>query len=680
MPGNITRYNVEAPGNTIFAANYNGELDNIIDNGLTCPGVDDYSADASEMQTQTAPTSGGSVSLATSLAGEIERLRFQIAAILGSEYWYETPTTNLQSQSAISPVFVTDFEGTFGGGSSTTDALAKLINNGGIVNALSESSLDVVAGDFDSSNVKFNTYSLALSSDCILGFSGSNSNPIKGAFSTWFRNLAAGDYLLYNPLLGIEVFLDGSGYLTTRITEAAATAEDTKATTTVAGSSSRAGDTDWQQVVSQWRLNDEGGGSTDLVQQYLDGAAEGAQVSSDDIDISKSGPGIFYVGAGPNNPTWDHNYAANGAPSAHSDAWTETGNTNDSVSGGVLNIAPSSVTGSNYWSKSNNIDLTNFTFEFKTKLNSVSERTSRVEDRIMFGVRDDSRDESFFLGINDGFVILGENAIGASANVLAEIRLNTKEYHVYRMTADAGALTLYIDGRKVYSNPSALTGTDSAASDIILFGGSDGGTWSADYDIEYIRYFDGGAEAPLAGSSQGNLDSVALVSDTLAASTITALQTVSASNLFPAPEHTGVSLPPIINRDLNGNESHNSASSVDYQDFSPLFTYVVGDGSTEYEATFALPVENNTAGAKNFIAIDVGGDIIETYPNGGMSFVDQAVADEYQQLVVTRRFTPGVGITLVQAKWRADSGVISTDSTYSEARLLRVNVVKTRKL
>lgn len=74
----------------------NAEIDNILNN-LGPAGVDDYSTNAAQMKLQTSPGTLGSESLATSLAGELERLRYVIQRIIGSQtsYWYESPPTSL---------------------------------------------------------------------------------------------------------------------------------------------------------------------------------------------------------------------------------------------------------------------------------------------------------------------------------------------------------------------------------------------------------------------------------------------------------------------------------------------------------------------------------------------------------------------------------------------------------
>lgn len=73
----------------------NAEIDNILDN-LDAAGVDDYSTNVTQMQTTTDPGEVSSEALATSMAGELERLRFVLKEIKGDvAQWYSTGATSL---------------------------------------------------------------------------------------------------------------------------------------------------------------------------------------------------------------------------------------------------------------------------------------------------------------------------------------------------------------------------------------------------------------------------------------------------------------------------------------------------------------------------------------------------------------------------------------------------------
>lgn len=119
MPGNFSLVYVEAAGNTITAARRNAEFQNII-NKMEPQYMDDYSANTTEMRDTTDPGESGTESLATSLQGEIERLRFAILEIKqaldsGLSYWYESPTTStVTGPSASVDNTIARFNGTSG--------------------------------------------------------------------------------------------------------------------------------------------------------------------------------------------------------------------------------------------------------------------------------------------------------------------------------------------------------------------------------------------------------------------------------------------------------------------------------------------------------------------------------------------------------------------------------------
>lgn len=57
--------------------------------------MDDYSSSVAQMQTTTDPGEVGTESQPTTLAGELERVRFAIKDAKGTAQWYETPAGDL---------------------------------------------------------------------------------------------------------------------------------------------------------------------------------------------------------------------------------------------------------------------------------------------------------------------------------------------------------------------------------------------------------------------------------------------------------------------------------------------------------------------------------------------------------------------------------------------------------
>ncbi len=91
------------PGQLITAALWNNEFTNIATN-FNPAGLDGYEDTDAQMQIQTPPYPGSITSHASNLGGEIERIRYQISAILGATtppYWYAAPPTNLTTLSNV---------------------------------------------------------------------------------------------------------------------------------------------------------------------------------------------------------------------------------------------------------------------------------------------------------------------------------------------------------------------------------------------------------------------------------------------------------------------------------------------------------------------------------------------------------------------------------------------------
>lgn len=104
MPGLFSRVKTFVFEEIAKSAEVNAEFDNIIANLIPAK-IDDYSTNITQMQIQTDPGDQGSENLATSLGGEVERLRYVIAAMLGQTYWYDpVPVSLLEANSLINSI------------------------------------------------------------------------------------------------------------------------------------------------------------------------------------------------------------------------------------------------------------------------------------------------------------------------------------------------------------------------------------------------------------------------------------------------------------------------------------------------------------------------------------------------------------------------------------------------
>jgi hypothetical protein len=88
MPGNCSVYRSWVTGDSLSASDLTTSFTTIGVTNMTPSCMDDYSLDATQMQATTDPYPAGVISQATSLAGELERIRYVIKNVLGFTQWY----------------------------------------------------------------------------------------------------------------------------------------------------------------------------------------------------------------------------------------------------------------------------------------------------------------------------------------------------------------------------------------------------------------------------------------------------------------------------------------------------------------------------------------------------------------------------------------------------------------
>lgn len=96
MGGTFSRIKTWSSNEILTASDLNNEFDNLINNA-TPAGLDDASSNATAMQTTADPYPASAESLATSLEGELQRIRYVLQQITGKAYWYYDPTTTIEA-------------------------------------------------------------------------------------------------------------------------------------------------------------------------------------------------------------------------------------------------------------------------------------------------------------------------------------------------------------------------------------------------------------------------------------------------------------------------------------------------------------------------------------------------------------------------------------------------------
>src|SRR5713226_7497376 len=89
-------YNIttRATGTTLTAAIYNADHQNHVTNQNPLE-TGAYSDSVAQYKTQTNPGGVGTESLAGSLAGELERIRYVLSQLMGTSFWYDYANRNV---------------------------------------------------------------------------------------------------------------------------------------------------------------------------------------------------------------------------------------------------------------------------------------------------------------------------------------------------------------------------------------------------------------------------------------------------------------------------------------------------------------------------------------------------------------------------------------------------------
>lgn len=688
--GQFNEYKIYIANETLTASNLNSSLARH-KNNMDGSGCGSGLTNVAGMQATQDPGEAGSENVPVTILDWIQQLNHIIKEITGKTHAYESPGTSLEvlSSGGKNLAIGLEFEGALGGASSTTDVLAKLINQGAIINAKSLSTANVQAAAFDNSNEKFGTYGYALGNttfDRVLAFPGYVCNPVKGSFSGWIKGLSSGDYIAYNPLLGIELYVDGSSKLAAKVTEKVATGEAVKASSTVTGNDSLNYVTDmastYKHVGLSWALNDVDGASTDQLKLWWDGVADSdVNLTGQNLDINSGAGGNWFFGAKRNDPSWTFEWAANADLSAHSAGLTAGGSITETTSGGISTFTTTSASGYvAFDSAGNELDLNNMTVCLKLKLNSnQGGRTGTKEDRCIFQINDGTKQRGIALSFVEGAVLVAHVSGGSvgSGDFAAEVNVNTREWHQYwlKCTGTGGAgnvtWTLFIDGVNVATGENALV---DATVDTMRIDCADPGA-SLDVSYEYIKICDTAANDPVDHNAGGYMDSIGITKTILSDALVTALQTSKITSVFGQEPNYGITLPLTTNSRVAPTNPGNVLEYIGNLGTPTFGAYVASDGISEFEFMSKFLLENNTAGATIFVEISVNGDNVGGSPQnpGHARLTNSAgVAVGIHTFSANRTEILPPGLHFISVCWSSDAGTVAgKDGGIFVARLLK---------
>lgn len=610
MPGGTWSYPKEwNDQENLTNKDLNAQFQAVLEN-FNPEGIDDYSTDVAQMQLQTSPGDLGSESLPVSLAGELERIRYQIAAIIGQTYWYQKPAASLSADKP-SVILSQPFKGV-----SEVDTWMESISRGNILNArLLDGYDNDYISDLQSTNKKFGDFPPVLSGNPIFSFSGKSSPRNKESLSMWMRNYPLDHYLAFNIQKGIYLKLNTFGRLESYVQLPQSQTENSKQVLSNIHTDVISGQSGWTNIIIQMRQGNVDGAGNDRLSSFVDNDDE--QSVGSNFSTNQGDGGSWFFGCDKKDPLWDKFSAMSVLPQMESsDPWTFTGTLGQvSVSGGVLTI-DSSGTQDSYFTKTTAIDLSSQTIELKGKFSSINPVISQVDGTpFAIQVRDDSMNRSCSINFySDRIVVVNSLAAGGKWKT---IFIDNTQWHVYRFVfsgATDPVLKVFVDG--VHVDSVIIDVVDATALDLIGFGDFySGSSQSGQSLIEWFAYADTaqnpvvslGNNAPLGVDC--NIDDLLVVQDYLSESSRGALQVYAArialgvdltkkdfflskkgSFMLPAATGDFVTASPTL-VPVNTNDEENK--------------YFVSDGIHEITIKASCQIENANAANQNVLYLSI---------------------------------------------------------------------------
>ena len=575
----------------------NSEFDNIVNNlDVNGVGIQGLSSSTSQFQAITptvSSTDNTTVSLPASLLEELKRLRYQFSRLFGADsstsFWYNDPG-RLLSVVPDDLVSYVPFNGV-----DEAEVFLDTIRHGVVINASKwkTSSLDGTSTTF-STDKKFGTFALKGGTDinvCVPA-----SGVVKtGTISAHIKDLAVGDYVACNPLLGIQIKYIAGNNLEVTFTRRDATLENNKTISLITGGVAVTTAV-YNHVLLTIRNNND---ANDRIELFLNASSLGAITLAKPANFGTGGNWFF--GAGIDNPRlnsslwqWNRYSSMVVKPDAEAAANHNGGNDNDNAAAWTLVGTDNSVLNSdgllittlldanNLYSKATNIDLANLTVETKVKV-IASGSTSNTAGALICDVFDFSAQRRLIVQLRmDNRLFIGTNDLLINGIF---IHINASEYNLIRVTSTAAFLTkVYVNGAQVYEFTNTTVETNAGAvADSIKWGVDAVRYGNAQAAFEFYAYKgDGAVHSPLISSAvAARYDDLAVINGVIDTPTLNQLHFNAASKVYGKDPKPGSFLPaPIFTSSI-------VTAVTGYTGLPYSEMYTISDGSDRYVYTFS---------------------------------------------------------------------------------------------
>lgn len=531
MPGIFSRLKTWVAGEVLTHSDLNAEFDNIINNAAGDK-MDGTSHNLAEMQQTENPAPSGTPDLVQpiSITDEIRRLRYAISRVIGKTNWYDAPSRSLENF-YFNPLHIFD-----------PAVFTETNIDSDVVSAGLYDSLSFIDRTFyDTTLKKYASVALKSTSSVPRFFTldPGRMNPNYGTFSLWFRNVSALDTILYNPTLGVRVYLNNGGFIAVDLTLAtAASATEKVVQTVIVGTAPLAGLSSFTHLAFSFRIQNL---PSDSISLYINGQ-----------QVGSTAVGPFNV----NMPMRAEHWFLNGSDQARTvttkltnnalpvpSGWTKvTTAGTESILNGVLTINTTTAGTLYYTNVPPSTSSSGLWVEFKVKLGGATTplpTVAPVSDKISakFGVvlRTNTDQKVIDIGIDPN----GLNAHQVSQLTASSVNAGYPlfihhDFHQWTtvtiQTVGGTHANIFING--VFRGAAKL-GTDATAGSLVAFGDMNTDNQSGETYLEYFNMGTSGSVVyPNTTSTAIFSDFCALDTDSLDSTTLQALQVSAPRDIF----------------------------------------------------------------------------------------------------------------------------------------------------
>lgn len=457
-------------------------------------------SDNDRMDSTVDPYPNGSRSHASTVAGEIERLRYQLAQITGDQWYSNIGLPLVKPKIAFAFPFNGLTKESVASECARNGAMAiDILQNHAVSNTqgtgFTNNFLTVGDGKFGGSGIA--NYGIAAQ-----GIFGSLNS---GSMSFWFKQADANDVFFTHLGNAIECYVNSSGFLVVKMMMSDAESNTSKVIKTITGSIDITADSNWHHIIISWNLNS--GVSSDFIKVKMDGASLGTDIVGVALNcnVGRSCPFVFNQQMISNFATRIAAYDAfnvmnlrpdDGAlPAGLQFVRTTSGTVSDSVSGGSLSM--SSDTSSSlltYTKASPNIGVGGVKYDaIEAKIKITRSRASYL----FIKIRDNTNDKD----AEFRFTRRGVNLYDGSATLVARASIDFEQERHIEIVYErlGGNAILYVDGIRMFNFQ--LSSTAGSGASGFSFGiQTDASTCTHQSYIEYIGVR---AQLDVVGSSIG---------------------------------------------------------------------------------------------------------------------------------------------------------------------------------